>query len=77
MVSVQRVHGPDVDVPLKKNVDFQNQKTFLAAKAQLNTCNCVASVCLSVVKTEFLPVYMCLHAFACIYMRSHPCLFIK
>ena len=34
---------------------------FLAAKAQLNTCICVASVCLSVVKTEFLPVYTPLH----------------
>ena len=38
---------------------------FLAAKAQLNTCTCAVpvrlcvclSVCLSVVKTEFLPVY--------------------
>ena len=29
---------------------------FLAAKAQLNTCTCDC-VCLSVVKTEFLPVY--------------------
>ena len=35
--------------------------SFLAAKAQLNTCTCLVSVCLSVcpsvVKTEFLPVY--------------------
>ena len=35
--------------------------TFLAAKAQLNTCTCLVSVCLSVrpsvVKTEFLPAY--------------------
>ena len=32
-------------------------KGFLAAKAQLNTCTCLVSVCPSVVKTEFLPVY--------------------
>ena len=35
-------------------------KTFLAAKAQLNTCTCDC-VCLSVVKTEFLPVYTIKH----------------
>ena len=30
---------------------------FLAAKAQLNTCTYVLSVCPSVVKTEFLSVW--------------------
>ena len=45
---------------------------FLAAKAQLNTCTCVASVCVSVVKPEFLPVDTPLYPLMPIYAPLWP-----